>query len=1255
MKSELNETVNILLAFGGSGGKTVTHLMKQMANDPEAARIAKERVHIVLCDTDDADLEKARKSMVDEFKASGLADPPPIEVVRLADSVDLFQDLVSERITPMSPEERQIMRQFWWFEPSRDGRGERPFSAPTMPENVNRGAAQSPLVSHFLAWDKLSEFERTLDRIANHCKNVRNLENFSVDLFVVAGLAGGTGRGAWQSLAFKAREFFWQDKNGRRACRPIGFFFDWTCFRDIAEQRPEQKIKLQVNSYTGLSELSMWLRSALPADGVIAQMDAGLAKEKGFMLPSLSSPADRSAAALDTERYMPEADEARLGRSPIHRAYIFTDKSRSMAIQTADQAYELAAAAIYGRLCISQTRSADSNEPERACATACSILAVPIAKIRLALLKDANSHRISQLMHGMSRQGADEGAGSPLTALDGASTRTIVINDVDLRRDVVGAQQDLSKLLDLGAKSEFAAEGAKARRTPTSPRSVLAFAVSHKGERTVVDAIDNGEKKDGVMDAFDRALAGAQSIVPSALDSAMKEIIKGFSGTSGIDDEGALAGVAKDQATARRYSHISKHYVTEPILRALGGGVGPALAMATALRAAATGAKRRIQDATAEEDGLQSIARANQEWAKPYFGVFKGFRSTQKDAFRQSVREQLCAASYRAMATAMTKLVDLVLDDIAVLERTLDDTLRVMERQRTVICRDAEVLRRECFTMFRSGSERMGDEEKMLKKFLDEKENPVNKMIRTLRPIYEEKSYNDIVSRLASDTKAIEAATVDFREFLIGRINSNQHRTERSAYEFRNLLEAQLATVLDRQSVEFDDLRAVYGIESVLDTLGMAWFETYKARRGDARWASSFASEVMALTGYGLVKQFASIGDRKSGTGQTEDDLRPESGREILARAAVTLARGCDPFVQFAGGGDRRDRATVLIPGTLSDDGYKEMAAKIRKLGEEDGGFAHIKTVPASGNHFMLVATADLPKMNFANTGWDGWFSEPSDPAVRKWLEWCEQEDGIAPFKTEDGSVGLGYVCPKYVRDAHMSARRWKPWVKNDRHREQMHRKWVALAYALLGNSWYESEVKSEWAIRYKQFVETFARTFGSVVVADHKREFTNPDFPAEFWTLPLLEEKKGGRGPTLTRRSWASTAQGLRLTGLEPKKLEDVTSSMRKFVNWFDSIESDGAVVEILAEQAQFALQLRKVQGTNDSMHSVTSSLHVEAVRKFLREYVGQWQAAIREVKGIPTEERDKQVEFLGKFAQFFDVGMPDLNLFEPFDGTRA
>ena len=249
----------------------------------------------------------------------------------------------------------------------------------------------------------------------------------------------------------------------------------------------------------------------------------------------------------------------------------------------------------------------------------------------------------------------------------------------------------------------------------------------------------------------------------------------------------------------------------------------------------------------------------------------------------------------------------------------------------------------------------------------------------------------------------------------------------------------------------------------------------------------------------------------------------------------------------------------------------------------------------------------------------------------------------------------MGFICPKYVRDPHLSARRWKPWVKHDRNREQMHRKWVALAYALVGNTWYRTPVQSDWATRYQQFVDVFMRTFGGMPAPDFKQEHPNPDFPAELWTVPLIEEREGGRGPTFRRRSWTSTAQGLRLNGVDPRELEDATSSMRKFVNWFDSEESDRAVGAILAEQALFANCLRKVRDTNDHVHSVTSVQHVESIRKFLREYVSQWQASIREVRGLAAEERDKQVEFLGRFIEFFDRGMPDINLLEPFDGSRS
>lgn len=1246
MKNDLNETVNILLAFGGSGGKTVAHLMEQMADDPQAARIASQRVHIVLCDTDDGDLETSRNRIQAAFAASGLSDPPKIEVFRLAEGVDLFQDLVSERMRAMSPESKAIIRRYWWFEPTRDGRGDRPFSAPTMPENVSRGAAQCPLVSHFLAWDKLADFERVLERISTHCKNTHNLENFSVDLFVIAGLAGGTGRGSWQALAFKAREYFWQDKNGRRACRPIGFFYDWTCFRDIAAQRPEQAIKLQVNSYTGLSELSMWLRSALPADGVIANHDAGVAQERAFMLPSLRAPSDRSAAAIDTERYMPEDDEARFGRSPIHRAYIFTDTSRSMAVQTADQAYQLAAAAIYGRLCISQTRSADSNEPERACATATSLLTVPIARIRLAILKSANVHRIEQLLHGESRGDGDRGPGQPLTRSEGRGT--IVAQDAGLRAKIKDASKGLEGLLSIGDAGQFAALGGMSQMDPGNPLSVIAFAVARRGDESVTNMIANEERRDGILSEVERAESSVAGTVPASVSAAFKEITRALRG----GDRGEPAGTTRAQEKERHGEIIVERFVVDKVLGALEDGIGPARAMIAELGAVVERSLREIREATSSGDSRP--ASGEREWARAYFGFFGRVRRSQQDQFRQEVRSRLCRSAHPAVARELKMLAETIEADIRALERMLDDTVRVLGQQRARIAGEADSLRAECFTVLRIADGRVDDQNTMLEAMRRDKEQPVSKMIRRLRPIFRSAEFDAIVDRLAGDSKAVQSARADLKAFLAERLRSDERRTERSNYEFRASLEERLRTVLDRQSVEFHDLRQVYNLETVLEDLAAAWFETYKERKSDASWAAAFAREIEALTGYDLFEEFNRLHERVGGRSSTEDDLRPMTGDELLARSALKLAAGCDPFVQYTGAGDRRDRATLIIPNSPVPGRVKHYISRIDFLSRESGNFAHVKAVESKDNFFMLVATADLPKVDFANTGWDGWFSEPTDPCVRKWLEWCEEELGVAPFKTADGSVGLGYICPRYVTDPHLAARRWKPWVKDDRNREQMHRKWVALAYALVGNAWYRTEVRSDWANRYAQFVDVFGKTFGGRPGGDVHPEAPNPDFPDELWTLPLLEEKEGGRGPTFLRRSWTGTAQGLRRTGLDPRELEDVTSSMRKFVNWFDSEESNRAVAAVLTEQALFANKLRKVRETNDHVHAVTSLQHVEAIRKFLREYASQWQGAIREVKGLAAEEREKQVEFLDRFIRFFDAGMPDLNLLEPFDGTR-
>jgi hypothetical protein len=663
--------------------------------------------------------------------------------------------------------------------------------------------------------------------------------------------------------------------------------------------------------------------------------------------------------------------------------------------------------------------------------------------------------------------------------------------------------------------------------------------------------------------------------------------------------------------------------------------------------------QRRLNDAISKED--PSSVDSDKE-LDPYFSFFGRISRTKIDSFRGLVRRRICRAAFPAVVRELKSLADDILVEADRMDSLLTATVQVMKHQRDRLESEGNAMREECFTVLSMDGKRIQHQDAMLLSMRRERDHPVSKMLRKLRPVFQRHEFDPIVDKISNVPNAARSAQAELKEFVEARLGaSSASRSPRNDYEFRTSLEERLKALLERQSVEFRSLREVYNLERVLGDLGEQWFETYKERRSDASWSADFSREVELLTGYDLEGQFESLGDRSTGRSATEDDLRPMSGFEILCQAALKLAAGCDPFIQYTAGGDRRDRATLIVPTTPNPERSRQYVSRIEHLSRESGNFAHVKAVASEDNYFTLVATADLPKVGFANDGWDGWFSEPSDPEVRKWLDWCEDPQGIAPFKTVNGSVGLGYVCPKYVRDAHLSVRRWKPWVKDDRNREQMHRKWVALAYALVGNTWYRTEVRSDWASRYQHFCEVFAKTFGGMPGGDVKAEAPNPDFPAELWTLPLLEEKEGGRGPTFKRRCWTSTAQGLRLTGVDPKEFEDVTSSMRKFVNWFDGADSDRAVSAILAEQAIFANKLRKVRDTNDMVHSVTSVQHVEAIRKFLREYVAQWQAAIRDVKGLAAEEREKQVEFLDRFIKFFDSGMPDLNLLEPFDGLRS
>ena len=377
-------TLHILFGFGGTGGKTIVELANIATHDPVAAELIRERVHIILADTDAGDLRKSCRDVNEAFMQRVPGGPPPISILQLGLGSDIFQDLVQARYEAAQKSGRdgnglRILREHWWF----DAEGQ-PFSAHRMPMAINAGAAQCPMVSHFLAWDGMQNMERVLEEVTIHTKNVRRMEKFSVELYLVTSLAGGTGRGCWQLLSLKAREFF--GKNNQ-PCRPTGFFMDSSVFGEIMRNRPDQRVKLEVNSLTGLSELAMWLRETKEP-------------EKKFVLPNLADPGDERVASLSTENFMPEADRARRGRSPVHKAYVFTSQSSSVFLDRAQDVYKACAAALYGRLSLTATRSSDANSPARAAVTATSVLYVPVSDIRQTIKTCAKGARARQFLEG---------------------------------------------------------------------------------------------------------------------------------------------------------------------------------------------------------------------------------------------------------------------------------------------------------------------------------------------------------------------------------------------------------------------------------------------------------------------------------------------------------------------------------------------------------------------------------------------------------------------------------------------------------------------------------------------------------------------------------------------------------------------------------------------------------------------------------------------------------------------------------------
>lgn len=143
-----------------------------------------------------------------------------------------------------SKEGRGRLEENWWI----DGEG-RPFS----------GDGRSAVEVYGATWSAMPRIERAVSELLEEIarRDAGNPEVLrDLRVYVVAGLAGATGRGSWHPVVSKVRECLW--KIGVEVS-PTGVFFTGDVYRSLwPELGAEFLAGAYVNALTGLSELSGW-------------------------------------------------------------------------------------------------------------------------------------------------------------------------------------------------------------------------------------------------------------------------------------------------------------------------------------------------------------------------------------------------------------------------------------------------------------------------------------------------------------------------------------------------------------------------------------------------------------------------------------------------------------------------------------------------------------------------------------------------------------------------------------------------------------------------------------------------------------------------------------------------------------------------------------------------------------------------------------------------------------------------------------
>ena len=1029
-------TCKIFLGFGGSGAKTLVELARMFAADKEWAQRCESEAYFLLADTDADDLygheQKIRTALAHVGAHSW------VRSVQISQGVPRIDRLITERMAAARKSESGLkrMKECWWF----DTEGQ-PFIARNVQLPPSEGAAQCPAISYFLAWNSVggdaSPVGRVVDELCNEMQQRvarhHGARDFDVKLYLVAGLAGGTGRGSWATLSFKIQSAL--QARGKN-CMPIGMFFDQSCFADVAQGTQGQRVKLVINSLTGISEVAGWIENDLDRS-----RKAGNSPRYVFRLPSFASPERPSSDVIDA-RALLETDE-QAGATPVRQAFLIFADGPAGRLQPGSH-YKVAAAALYGRTAQSAIESEQSNTRLDIGSVGASSLRVDVDSIREYMRKRVEYETIKRFADGVDKKAVEEVAKAILLPLlvDGQADR-------GKRGADDSADRGLPQLL---ARLHKVALTATATRIDELIESLESAAAD--------DYEDSVNRVCGQLGKDAKFVAGVASAVRESIAHVFGD---GLPPTEACAPEDLFIHYVRNAMRAqldhpsKKGAKIDGHFWSFAVAQQV-------LELLVKECSAIEGRLSEVKSSVKAADVVDFIRKRR---GKKLVVIGKRFTEDELADVRKTIEDYVLAQS-RLVAT---KLFEKWADG---LRRSLQSWRDNLEDAKERALRHAQALEKsvdenrtdDLFTIdadFKKAEKAPGD---------DAHHDPES----FLQPYVKDGQFADWMQELLNQRdERMKLALSDLTHYVLDNaysVTGSGKQDDDKRKEVRRELGRKLDDFASNVVVPAAFLNRHFRLADVAEKLVHAWAARIDKASSNPKGQENLKRRFLRTFGFEL----------KVRGGQCE----VPSKKEIVELMALQLGRNCRAQFNLRGGSGRmQERAathvflpadSTLVKGAKPADEWRK---SLDGRGKHDTNHRinfHVgvegdeELGEERGNPFVMMAcvtegfSCENPDVDPADQGvvhlaferissLDYWRAG-NDPHVKTFLDWVEDPNGRSMFANVSYSFGLGYTLPAFVTNEQLRKSRWRPWAIDAENRiEQKASVAVdAILYALLGS-----------------------------------------------------------------------------------------------------------------------------------------------------------------------------------------------------------